>query len=101
MVKIGCSDDGRDVFIDRNAAEADGIIVSCRIKYHHFRGAYESGIMKMMAIGLGKQVGAGQCHADGYGRMAGEYSRFWAHDTCQREYPVCRGGNRERVRRDG
>ena len=77
VVKIGCSDDGRDVFIDRRAAEADGIIVSCRIKPHtNFRGAYESGIMKMMAIGLGKQVGAGQCHADGYGRMAENIPRF-------------------------
>lgn len=49
--KIGVNEEGMDVFIDKYAAEADGIIVSCRIKPHTaFRGPYESGIMKMMAI---------------------------------------------------
>ena len=60
-----------DVFIDKYAAEADGIIVSCRIKPHTaFRGPYESGIMKMMAIGLGKQHGAEVCHEAGFKNMA-------------------------------
>ena len=57
---------GKDVNIDRNAFEADGIIVSCRIKPHSsYRYRYESGILKMMAVGLGKQKGAAQCHEDG------------------------------------
>ena len=57
--KIGVNEEGRDVFIDKNAAEADGIILGCRIKPHTaFRGPYESGMMKMMAIGAGKQKGA-------------------------------------------
>lgn len=69
--KIGQTEDGKDVFIDKNAAEADGIIISCRIKPHTaFRGPYESGIMKMMAIGLGKQHGAEVCHAEGFKNMA-------------------------------
>lgn len=68
---IGKNEEGIDVFIDKNAAEADGIIVSCRIKPHTaFRGPYESGIMKMMAIGLGKQHGAEVCHAEGFKNMA-------------------------------
>lgn len=63
---IGFTEDGREVVIDKNAAEADGIIISCRIKPHNaFRGKYESGIMKMMAVGLGKQVGAERVHAQG------------------------------------
>lgn len=63
---IGLTEDGREVVIDKNAAEADGIIISCRIKPHNaFRGKYESGIMKMMSVGLGKQVGAERVHADG------------------------------------
>jgi hypothetical protein len=71
VVKIGVNEEGMDVFIDRNAAQADGIIVSCRIKPHTcFRGPYESGIMKMMTIGLGKQIGAGVCHQLGYKHMA-------------------------------
>jgi len=52
------------VRIDKNAAEADGIILFNRVKPHtSFRGPYESGLMKMMAIGLGKQVGANAIHS--------------------------------------
>nr|WP_325301567.1 DUF362 domain-containing protein [uncultured Oscillibacter sp.] len=51
------------VFIDKNASEADGILLFNRIKPHtSFRGPYESGLMKMMAIGLGKQKGAESIH---------------------------------------
>jgi len=64
--ELGYSELGRRVVIDKNAAEADGIIISCRIKPHNaFRGPYESGICKMMAVGLGKQKGAEQVHSDG------------------------------------
>lgn len=67
---IGKNEEGGDVFIDRNAAEADGIILGCRVKPHTaFRGPYESGMMKMMAIGLGKQYGAEVCHAAGFQNM--------------------------------
>ncbi|MDR1306177.1 MAG: hypothetical protein LBK74_01210, partial [Treponema sp.] len=59
------------VRIDKNAAGADGIIVAGRIKPHtDFHGPYESGIMKMMAIGLGKREGADICHQNGFGYMA-------------------------------
>lgn len=69
--KIGVNEEGMDVFIDKNAAESDGIILGCRIKLHTaFRGPYESGIMKMMAIGLGKQHGAEVCHEAGFKNMA-------------------------------
>lgn len=69
--KIGVNEEGMDVYIDKNAAEADGIILGCRIKPHTaFRGPYESGMMKMMAIGLGKQVGAETCHEAGFKNMA-------------------------------
>lgn len=70
VVRIGNNEEGRDVYIDKNAAGADGIIVCCRIKPHtEFRGPYESGIMKMMTIGLGKQYGAEICHEAGYPKM--------------------------------
>ncbi|WP_312432406.1 lactate racemase domain-containing protein [Lacrimispora sp.] len=69
--KIGTNEEGGDVYIDKYAAEADGIIIGCRIKPHTaFRGPYESGIMKMMAIGLGKQYGAEVCHEAGFKNMA-------------------------------
>ena len=70
-VKIGVNEEGKDVYIDKYAAEADGIIVNCRVKPHTaFRGPYESGIMKMMTIGLGKQYGAEICHSEGFENMA-------------------------------
>ena len=70
VVELGMSDSGRKVFIDRNAYESDGIIVSCRLKPHNaFRAAYESGPCKMMSVGLGKQKGAEQVHSDGMGRI--------------------------------
>ena len=69
--KVGTNEAGIDVYIDRHAAEADGIILGCRIKPHTaVRGPYESGLMKMMAIGLGKQAGAQQCHEAGFKNMA-------------------------------
>lgn len=70
VVKIGVTEEGTDVVIDKFAAESDGIIVFGRIKPHTaFRGPYESGIMKMMAIGLGKQAGAAVCHREGFKYM--------------------------------
>ncbi|WP_325200415.1 DUF362 domain-containing protein [Oscillibacter sp.] len=63
-VQIGLSGVRKQpVFIDKNASEADGILLFNRIKPHtSFRGPYESGLMKMMAIGLGKQKGAESIH---------------------------------------
>ena len=69
--RIGSTEDGRDVFIDKIASEADGIIVAGRVKPHtDFRGPYESGLMKMMVIGLGKQRGAETFHEEGPEHMA-------------------------------
>ena len=63
VTQIGQTEDGRAVYIDKEAANADGIVVVGRIKPHTaFRGPYQSGLMKMMAIGLGKQYGARVCH---------------------------------------
>lgn len=65
------ADDRYPVQIDKYAAEADGIIICNRIKAHTaFRGPYESGLMKMLAIGLAKQKGAEFCHSRGFKYMA-------------------------------
>jgi hypothetical protein len=62
-VEISRTQDGVPVFIDKNASEADGIIVVNRIKPHtKFKAPIESGLMKMMAIGMGKQKGAEYYH---------------------------------------
>lgn len=70
VTRLGTSPLGLPVFIDANAAAADGIVMINRIKPHVcFRGPYESGIMKMIAIGLGKQAGADFCHRLGFEKM--------------------------------
>ena len=69
-VEIGRDENGLPVFIDNYAAAADGIIAVNRIKSHTgFSAPYESGLMKMLAIGLGKQYGASVAHKAGYGVM--------------------------------
>ena len=65
-VLLGLSELGKPVYMDKNAYESDGIILSCRLKPHNaFRGPVESGPCKMMTVGLGKQRGAEQVHSDG------------------------------------
>ena len=77
LTRIGMTEDGRDVLIDRHAAEADGIIVAGRVKPHtDFRGLYESGLMKMMVIGLGKHLGAEIFHQEGPRRMGTNLPMF-------------------------
>ncbi len=69
-VEVGVTPDGTPVRLDRLAAAADGIVFVARVKPHtSFRGPYESGLAKMIAIGFGKQAGASACHAQGFGQM--------------------------------
>jgi len=64
--QLGVNRSGIPVYFDRNALTADGIITISRIKPHtDFQGAYESGVVKMLVIGLGKQKGASVHHAYG------------------------------------
>lgn len=60
------------VFMDRIAlAESDAIIPINRVKPHtDFDGPVESGLLKMIAIGLGKQLGADTFHARGFDTFA-------------------------------
>jgi|SRR5581483_8118783 len=69
-VIVGSLEDGTPVHMDRFAAEADGIVVINRIKPHTgFRGPTESGLTKMLAIGIGKIVGASTYHTHGMDRF--------------------------------
>ncbi|XQY92903.1 lactate racemase domain-containing protein [Metabacillus sp. HB246100] len=71
VIKLGELPNGLPVYIDKYASEADGIVVINRIKPHTaFRGPVESGIMKMISIGLGKQKGAEATHQLGFKYMA-------------------------------
>ena len=80
VVEVGKSSFGFPVLVDKNAAEADGVIVVNRIKPHtEFEGPIESGLMKMMAIGIGKHKGCIQVHkqtiAYGYRKVIPEIGR--------------------------
>lgn len=67
-VLTGHTADGLPVYMDKFASESDAIIPIGRIKAHSaFRAAYESGLMKMLTIGLGKQKGADSLHSAGFG----------------------------------
>ena len=69
-VEVGRLENGLAVRMDKVAYEADGIVLFNRIKPHSaFRAPNESGLVKMLAIGLGKQSGAENCHAWGFSYM--------------------------------
>jgi hypothetical protein len=63
VVSMGKSEEGIEAFLDKNAYESDGIFLIGRVKWHtDFAGKLESGLFKMMAIGLGKFAGAQRYH---------------------------------------
>ena len=65
-ILIGEMKDGTPVHMDRYAHEADGVVLINRIKPHtSFRGPIESGVVKMIVIGMGKIQGATHMHAHG------------------------------------
>ena len=67
VVSLGKTPEGMETFMDKNAYHSDGVFLISRIKWHtDFSGSIESGIFKMMAIGLGKFAGARQYHTFGY-----------------------------------
>lgn len=71
VVQVGRLPNGLPVYTDKNAYEADKVVVINRIKPHTaFRGPVESGLMKMITIGLGKQKGAEAAHAYSFKYMA-------------------------------
>jgi hypothetical protein len=66
VVQVDTLDDGTPVLVNRLALEADGVVLVNRVKPHtSFRGRFESGLMKMMTIGLGSHRGATIAHAHG------------------------------------
>lgn len=63
VVYLGDASDGYPINVDKNAAGSDHIVVVNRVKAHtKFEGPIESGLMKMMAIGMGKHKGAEYYH---------------------------------------
>lgn len=66
VVELGKLDGGMPVYMDKLAAAADGVVLICRVKPHtNFRAPIESGIVKMLTIGMGKIIGATTLHTEG------------------------------------
>jgi len=66
VVEVGQLANGMPVYIDKIAAQADGIVIVNRTKPHtDFVGEFESGLAKMAVLGLGKQKGAAMAHSYG------------------------------------
>ncbi len=84
-VVLGTDGFGLPIHFDRNAFEADGIVLLNRIKPHtSFTGRYESGLLKMLTIGLGKRQGASHVHKlglPGLKRMLPEVGAFLLANT--------------------
>jgi hypothetical protein len=67
VVSLGKTSDGIEAFMDKVAYDSDGVMLVGRVKWHtDFAGKIESGLFKMMAIGLGKFAGAQRYHAYAY-----------------------------------
>ena len=67
VVPVGTTPEGIPTFMDKAAFDSDGVFLLARVKWHtDFSGAIESGLFKMMAIGLGKFAGAQNYHTFAY-----------------------------------
>jgi hypothetical protein len=67
VVPLTKTPDGIQTYMDRTAFESDGVMFLGRVKWHtDFDSTIESGLFKMMAIGLGKFAGAGHYHTYAY-----------------------------------
>jgi hypothetical protein len=67
VVSLGSTADGIEAFMDKSAHSAAGVFLIGRVKWHtDFAGKIESGLFKMMAIGLGKFAGAQRYHTYAY-----------------------------------
>lgn len=74
VVQIGITEQGLPglpVYTAKEALEADAVLVVNRVKPHtSFRGDYESGIVKMMSVGMGRANGATMVHSLGAAQIA-------------------------------
>src|SRR3982751_1883995 len=67
VVPLGRTAEGIEAFMDKEAYSSDGVMLVGRVKWHtDFAGGLESGLFKMMAIGLGKFAGAQRYHSYAY-----------------------------------
>ena len=70
VVRIGEIEGVMPVYFSKHAAESDALVLINRIKPHtNFRGQIESGLAKMLVVGLGKHAGASSIHQLGFEKI--------------------------------
>ena len=90
VIKLGNVNGNLPVYMDKIAYEADGIIVINRIKAHTaFSGKIESGLSKMVSVGMGKQKGASFIHSQGAENM--EFNIIQGSKYAIDNSPICMG----------
>lgn len=90
IVKIGELADGMPIYCDKHAYESDGIVVLNKVKPHtNFRGKHESGMAKMISVGLAKHKGASLFHMKGYATFSERIQK--ACDIFLKNAPVAFG----------
>ncbi|MHB1132518.1 MAG: nickel pincer cofactor-dependent isomerase, group 22 [Chloroflexota bacterium] len=91
VVELGKLERGMPVYMDKYAAEADAIILLNRIKTHSPWGHIGSGLMKVCAIGLGKQVGCNTIHAWTVGTNQVYYTIQECYELARKVKPIVLG----------
>ncbi|HID87542.1 MAG TPA: DUF2088 domain-containing protein [Anaerolineae bacterium] len=82
VVEVGRTAEGLPVYCDEEACHADFIVIVNRVKAHTaFKASIESGLMKMMAVGLGKREGAEVAHAHGLAEAIPQLARVLLEKT--------------------
>ncbi len=90
VVQYGELEDGTPLYCDKYAFESDGIVVLNKVKPHaEFKGKHESGLAKMMAIGLANHQGASVLHTKGFAAFADIIPRVC--ELFMRKVPVAFG----------
>ncbi|GIP31413.1 lactate racemase domain-containing protein [Paenibacillus sp. J2TS4] len=69
-VLVGTLPGGIPLYFDKHAYRSDAVVIINRVKPHtDFKGRVESGLQKMIVIGLGKHKGASYIHSLGFDRF--------------------------------
>ena len=90
VVQIGVLADGTPVYCDKIAYESDGIVALNKVKPHtDFRGKHESGMVKMLTIGLANHKGASLFHMMGFSTFAERIPQVY--DVFLEKAPLCFG----------
>ncbi len=98
VVEIGKLKSGTKVYFDKAAFEADLVVPVNRVKIHtDFVADIQSGLCKMLVIGLGNHVGCTSIHEESFDHFGGSAERSGCHDYAVGQYWIRRCGTGKRL----